>query len=197
MVRTKRATREGVGHESSQRGGPVRDVGRPCGGGPLPNWLGVDTGPGGYSVDLTADVTTITNTAAGYIVTGTESLTFDLANVTGLFVETDFASPCEFDLGCIISAPLSFTVDGMAGELRVYGDFLSLNGNPLFWDLNPNGTPNGFVSGELMFASAAGFTDNQETISIAAVPEPPSWSMLEYALLALAIRPRRARLPLS
>lgn len=155
-----------------------------------PVWApGVTTGPGGYSVTLVADVTTIVNAPLPTIVE-TVPVTFNLTDVIGLDLNLNFASGCEFDIGCVISAPLDLTVDGMAGDVFAFGFGLTLNGAPLDFDGGAF-TPNGFASGHLAFASDRGFTDSPESIRIDAVPEPPSWSMLGFALLGLAIRPRR------
>lgn len=161
-----------------------------AGAAPLPDWLSVSTGAGGYAVSLTADVTTITNAAVpGSSTTSTAPFSIDLDNVLGLSFSMSFASPCEFDPGCVMVAPLDVTVAGLPGSLFVIGPSLYLNGAPLTYDLNPAGTPNGHVSGTLHFTSLAGYTDNDESILLvgdpASVPEPTTLAVLGIGLLGL------------
>ena len=66
-------------------------------------WLTIETGAGGDTVSLTADVDTITITNDGLDFTGSSEVDLTLTNVTSVFVEMDFGSSCEFTVGCVIT----------------------------------------------------------------------------------------------
>lgn len=150
--------------------------------------LTIYTGGGGQPVTIVATIATLTMQAGGGFTVEPETVTLELPHFTGLFAKMDWSSGCEFEPGCVISAPSEIDVTNFSGILQFTGGNTLLNGTPLPWDLSPWQTIS--LSGPLSFTASV-YTDSQNLIALSAVPEPATWALFTIGVLGLGFAVRR------